>query len=91
MARQPPAGCVCRDAVSVFGIKAQTLDALFRRHRDRAGIVGVRFHDTRHTAATRLAGKLDVLTLCKVFGWSSPAMAMIYYNPAPGEIARRMG
>lgn len=47
--------------------------------------------DTRHTAATRLAGKLDVLTLCKVFGWTSPNMALVYYNPAPGEIARRMG
>ena len=79
------------DELLVFGIKAQTLDALFRRHRDRAGIVGVRFHDTRHTAATRMAQKLHVLDLCRVFGWSNPAQAMTYYNPAPGEIARRMG
>ena len=78
------------DDVLVFGVGRQTVDALFRRARDRAGLSGFTFHDARHTAATRLAGKLDVLTLCKVFGWSSPAQAMAYYNPSPGEIARRM-
>jgi len=31
-----------------------------------------------------------VLTLCKVFVWTNPAQAMAYYNPSPGEIARRM-
>lgn len=72
------------------GHARQTVDALFRRARDRAGLSGFTFHDARHTAATRLAGKLDVLTLCKVFGWTNPAQAMAYYNPSPGEIARRM-
>lgn len=78
------------DDVLVFGVGRQTVDALFRRARDRAGLSGFTFHDARHTAATRLAGKLDVLTLCKVFGWTNPAQAMAYYNPSPGEIARRM-
>jgi integrase len=53
----------------VFGLTASTLDALFRRYRDRAGLSGFTFHDSRHTAATWLARRLDVLTLCKVFGW----------------------
>lgn len=78
------------DKVMVFGVAPQTLDALFRRHRDRVA-PGIVFHDTRHTAATWLARRLDVLTLCKMFGWSNPKMAMVYYNPTAAEIARRLG
>jgi len=74
----------------VFGIKSASLDAMFRRYRNEAGLEGFTFHDSRHTAATRLAPKIDVLTLCKVFGWSSPKMAMTYYNPSPADIAARL-
>ena len=74
----------------VFGIKSASLDAMFRRYRNEAGLEGFTFHDSRHTAATRLAPKIDVLTLCKVFGWSNPKMAMTYYNPSPADIAARL-
>lgn len=47
----------------VFGIGYQTLDALFRRNRDRAGLSGFTFHDARHTAATSIANKIHVLDL----------------------------
>lgn len=76
------------DSILVFGIKAQTLDAMFRRYRDRAGLSGFTFHDSRHTAATWMARRVDVLTLCKVFGWKNPKMAMVYYNPKASDIAR---
>lgn len=79
------------DEVMVFGITASTLDSLFRKYRKRAGLSGFTFHDSRHTAATWMARKLDLLDLCKVFGWSSPELAMIYYNPTPSSIARRLG
>lgn len=79
------------DDERVFGLTASTLDALFRRYRDRAGLSGFTFHDSRHTAATWLARRLDVLTLCKVFGWSNPKMAMVYYNPTASDIAKRLG
>ncbi|MCL2344228.1 MAG: site-specific integrase [Desulfobulbus sp.] len=72
----------------VFGIKSQTLEALFRKYRQRAGLSGFTFHDARHTAATWIAGKVDVLTLCKIFGWTSPNMAMVYYNPKASDIAK---
>lgn len=72
----------------VFGIKSQTLDSMFRRYRDRAGLAGFTFHDSRHTAATWMARRVDVLTLCKVFGWKNPKMAMVYYNPKASDIAR---
>jgi integrase len=78
------------DASSVFGLQSQTLDTLFRRARARAGLSGFLFHDARHTAATALARKLDVLTLCKVFGWSNTKQALTYFNPTASDIARRL-
>ncbi len=78
------------DNVYVFGLSAQTLDAMFRRYRDRAGLDGFTFHDSRHTAATLLARKLDALTLCKVFGWSSTSQALTYFNPTPDQIRRQL-
>lgn len=75
------------DASSVFGLKPQTLDANFRKYRDRAGLSGFTFHDARHTAATMLARKLDVLDLCRMFGWTTTKHALIYYNPTASSIA----
>ena len=74
----------------VFGMRPQTLDALFRKLRDRAGLSGFTFHDTRHTAATMLSRKLDVLTLCRVFGWKNTTRALTYFNPTASEIAKRL-
>jgi len=74
----------------VFGLAPQTLGALFRRYRDRAGLSGFTFHDSRHTAATRLASRLDVLTLCKMFGWKSTSQALTYFNPSASDIAKRL-
>jgi integrase len=72
------------DPVLVFGLTSQTRDALFRKYRDRAGIEGLTWHDLRHSAATRLgkSGKIDVLSLCKIFGWNDPKQASIYFNPS---------
>lgn len=78
------------DDEKVFGLTSQTLDALFRRYRDRCGLEGFTFHDSRHTAATWMARRLDVLTLCKMFGWKNPAQAMVYYNPTASDIAKRL-
>lgn len=80
----------CRplDKDRVFLVRGQTRDALFRKARADAGLDGFTFHDARHTAATRLAKVLDVLTLCKMFGWKNPKMAMVYYNPTASDIAK---
>lgn len=71
----------------VFILETSTLDAYFRKARKQAGLEGFTFHDTRHTAATRIAQKLKLLDLCKMFGWQDPKKAMIYYNPTATEIA----
>ncbi len=79
-----------KHARDVFNIKPMTLSGLFIRYRKRSGLSGFTFHDTRHTAATWIAKKVDVLTLCKIFGWTDPKMAMIYYNPKAADIADRL-
>ena len=78
------------DREFVFGINPKTLDALFRRYRDRAKLTGFTFHDTRHTAATWIARHINILDLCKMFGWKDPKMAMVYYNPSPDDIATQI-
>lgn len=78
------------DAESLFALRPQTLDAMFRKYRDKAGLAGFTFHDTRHTAATRLASRLHVLDLCRMFGWGDPKRAMTYYNPSASTIAARL-
>ena len=75
------------DAVSVFSVSSSTRDALFRRARDNAGLKGFTFHDARHTAATAISRKVDVLTLCKIFGWSDTSQALTYFNPKATDIS----
>ncbi|WP_431276207.1 tyrosine-type recombinase/integrase [Variovorax ureilyticus] len=79
------------DPELVFGIQSQTLDTLFRRARDRAKLSGFTFHDSRHTACTHLARKIDVLDLCKMMGWVKTTQALTYYNPKVSDIAKRLG
>jgi len=78
------------DTVRVFGVCASSLGPAFGRMRTKAGLAGFTFHDARHTAATRLAPVLDVLTLCKMFGWSNTTRALTYYNPTASQIAARL-
>ncbi len=87
------------DEVTVFGLQTQTLDALFRKYRKRAGLEGFTFHDSRHTAATWIAGRLRsngvpaqqaVFDLCKMFGWANVNQALVYYNPSAADIAKRI-
>lgn len=78
------------DKNQVFCITPSVLDTLFRRTKSKAGLAGFTFHDSRHTAATRLAQKLHVLDLCKVFGWTDTSRALTYYNPKASDLAARM-
>jgi integrase len=80
------------DAETVFGLSTSTLDALFRRARKRAGYHDFVFHDSRHTAATRIARskKVDVLELCKMFGWKRMDQALTYFNPTAEQLAARL-
>ena len=76
------------DEASCFGVAGPTLDTIFRRGRDPAGVTGVHFHDTRHYAATQLAKKLSMLELCRMFGWRDPKHALIYFNATAADLAK---
>ncbi len=78
------------DPLLVFGLKAASLDAMFRKYRQRAGLEGFVFHDARHTAATWMAKKIHILELCRVFGWSNTSQALVYFNPKASDIASRL-
>lgn len=71
----------------VFGLTTASLDTLFRRARDAAGVVNVHFHDSRHWAATNMARKLPLVDLCRMFGWKDPKHALVYYNATATSIA----
>jgi integrase len=79
------------DCTYVFGLNANSSSTLFTKYRKRLGLDGFTFHDARHTAATVISRKVDVLTLCKIFGWKDPKFAMIYYNPKPSDVAKMLG
>lgn len=76
------------DEILVFGLKSASLDALFRKYRERCGLSGFTFHDSRHTAATMLARKMGVLDLCRMFGWKDTKQALTYFNSDASSIAR---
>jgi hypothetical protein len=89
------------DTKQVFGgLKKSTMDAMFRSARQRAGLTGFTFHDSRHTAATWMAKRMKnnpdvsaqqaVLDLCKIFGWTDVSRALVYYNPNPEDVANRL-
>lgn len=76
----------------VLPVKAFTLDAAFKRGVRRAGLDGVRFHDLRRTAITRMAEKLpNVIELAAVSGHKSLMVLKRYYRPAATELAQKLG
>ena len=74
----------------VFGLTSGSLDALWRRLRDKAKVEGLTYHDSRHMAATRLARKLDVLALARMIGHKDLRMLQVYYNETAEELAKRL-
>ena len=76
----------------VIPVKYFTLDAAFKRGVRRAGLVGVRFHDLRRTAITRMAEKLpNVIELAAVSGHKSLMVLKQYYRPSASGLAQKLG
>lgn len=78
------------EAEPVFDITSGSLDAMWRRLRDKAGIHNLTYHDSRHIAITRLARKLDVLALARMVGHNDLRMLQAYYNETAEELAKRL-
>ena len=84
------AGRVLDDVGGSFGITVRQKDALFRKLCAKAGITGLNFHDSRHTAITRLAKKLTVLELARMVGHRDLNQLLVYYNESAEEIAKKL-
>ncbi|HCO91065.1 MAG TPA: site-specific integrase [Alphaproteobacteria bacterium] len=73
-----------------FDLTARQLDTLFRKVRDKAGIEGLRFHDSRAAGTTKLAAKVDVLTLARITGHRDLKMLQVYYRESAADLAKRL-
>lgn len=79
------------DRERCFTISSAVLDALFRKARDRLLIEDLHFHDSRAEALTRLARKVDVLTLAKISGHKDLRILQnAYYRETAEQIAARL-
>lgn len=52
----------------IVGMNDADRDALWRQLRDKSGVADLKFHDTKHEAATRLSKFLDVIELSHALG-----------------------
>jgi len=75
----------------VFGLRPDSVTQAFERAVQRAGIDGVRFHDLRHEATSRLADVFQMHELAKVTGHRDPRMLMRYYHPRATDLAKKLG
>jgi integrase len=75
----------------VFNITTVNADVLWRKLRDRAGVEGLHFHDSRRNATTKLASKLNVLDLAKATGHRDLKMLLnVYYKSDTADVARQL-
>lgn len=75
----------------LFRVRQASVDTLFRRYRDQCLIKGLTFHDTRATALTLLARRVDLMTLCRISGHVDPSMILKrYYRERVEDIAARI-
>lgn len=75
----------------VWGLTSSQADALWRKICKRAKVENLHFHDSRHEAITRLAKKLDVLSLARMVGHRNLSELMTYYNESAADLAKRLG
>lgn len=73
----------------VFPINKGSFEVTWRTLRDEVGI-DLHMHDTRHEAASTLAKILSPMELSKMLGHRDPRTTMIYYNPTPHELAKKL-
>jgi len=78
------------DDPAAFGLQSSQIDALFRKAKKMAMIGDLHFHDSRATAITRLAAKVDILTLARISGHRDLRMLQIYYRESAADIAKRL-
>ncbi|GAB2886096.1 site-specific integrase [Paraburkholderia jirisanensis] len=74
-----------------FTVSAESMDALFRKAKKALLIEDLHFHDSRGEALTRLAKKVDVMTLSRISGIKDLELLMDhYYRETTEQIAARL-
>jgi integrase len=79
-----------RDKPRPFNLKGNSLASMFRYYAKQAGIDGVNFHDTRHTAITRMAKKLSPFELARIVGHRNMSQTLAYFNETADQIAAKL-
>lgn len=76
-----------------FLVASDTADTMFRRARDDKTQLGdLHFHDSRREGTTRLAKKVDVMTLAKITGHKDLKLLLrVYYAPSMADVALSLG
>lgn len=76
----------------VFPIDQNAFKMRFRRCCDRAGLIGLRFHDLRHEATSRLFEKgLDMMEVAAITGHKSLSMLKRYTHLHAPTLAKKLG
>jgi integrase len=83
--------CLPSSEATLFDLTSASIDALFRKATKRAEIVDLHWHDSRHEAITRLAGKLEILELARMVGTRDLKTLSLYFNATPKQIAEKLG
>lgn len=74
----------------VWSIGADRATSIFAEKAREVELSDIRFHDLRHTAATRLAKVYQINDLAKILGHSTLDMTLRYYNPTGNELVNKM-
>jgi integrase len=83
---------VAAEREELFPVGKDVLGLRFRQLRAKAKLGDLRFHDTRHTAATNASKVLhNVLELAAFTGHRSLKSLQRYYHADAGDLARRLG
>lgn len=78
----------------IFQLNSGLLEANFRKMKKQAGLekANLHFHDTRREALTKLAAKVDVMTLAKISGHRDIKILLnTYYAPKMEDVVSLLG
>jgi integrase len=76
--------------IKALPISSQVVKQAWAAALERAEIHGLTFHDLRHEAISRIAGKLQMHELMKITGHSSSRQLARYYHPKIEDLAAKL-